>query len=577
MASSSFAVRAGRAFVELFANDTALTRTLDRAQARVKAWAGAIGGIGAKAGAAGGSVLAPLGKALFDALGKGSDIKAIATRFQQGTGSVSELAGAFEFAGVGVQEFGDVVGGLEGKIIAAADANGELVDGLRGFGLRGRELIGLSLDKQLERIFNALGSIEASDFDLANQAEQLFGSSGARLVPYLKEGVEGLKRLKAEAHKSGAVMPVEDIERAATATRAWNAITVEVANSIVAVGSALLPTTDQTKDITERIRDAFAAGREWVAENKNLIIAAAALGAGLVGLGATLVVAKVAFAALAGGVGLVSAAFTLLLSPVGLAAAALAGVAAWFITCTDDGKAFASEVGAAFSGMGETFRETWGGIVDAVKAGDLPRAFEILGAGVKALWRELLLTLKRGWNSFVKGLTDVIKNNPMLMPVIGAAIGTAVGGPVGTAVGLAAGTGLNFVDFEKHLSADLGAAADDLKAAKDELRGLLAGRGGRPGAGGPDELGDQVRAAMKAERERFEKYGQQIREQVGSAQALGDRQKGIFSGPVAQQLAVGDKVATRQLAVQQNIDRGVQQVAKGVDALGKNVAVFGRK
>lgn len=53
---------------------------------------------------------------------------------------------------------------------------------------------------------------------------------------------------------------------------------------------------------------------------------------------------------------------------------------------------------------------------------------------------------------------------------------TAAGGLLGTAAGLAAGVGLNFVDFDKHLS------AEGVRAAKQELAALLGGSHAAAGA-----------------------------------------------------------------------------------------------
>lgn len=558
---SSRAIRAGRAFVELFASDTALTRTLDAAAGKVRKFASTVGGIGLKAGAAGGAVLAPLGKALFDAMGQAGEVKRIALQYGQTTEAVAALAGAFGTAGSDMAEFSGVLDGLAAKVKAAADAGGLLDEQLVSLG-RARDFEKLSLPKQFDSLAAALGRIPDAAHRAA-KAQEWFGAAGAKLLPFLKDGTAGLARLKAEADRSGSIFSTEEIDRSYDATRALNMVWVELKNTIVAVGAALLPTTDQTKDVTQRVREAFAEARSWVAENKNLIIAAAEGGAALVGLGVSLAALKVALVAVATGIGAVGAVFTLILSPVGLVAAAIAGVIALFVTCTAGGKTVAKEVGGAFVGMGQTFRDTLGGIVEAVKAGDLERAFSILGAGVKALWRELLLTLKKGWNAFVGGLTETIKNNPMLLPVIGAAVGTAAGGPIGTAAGLAAGVGLNFVDFEKHLSTDLTDAAEGVRAAKQELAALLAGKPN--GRGGNFDA--QIKAGLDADKKRFEEYAAKLEEGQQAVLNLGNRQKGIFSGPVQQQLGIGDQVAKRQLDVAVAQAKDVKVIAKNQEAM----------
>ncbi|MCE9562887.1 MAG: hypothetical protein K8U57_12655 [Planctomycetes bacterium] len=558
--AGSQGVRAGRAFVELFANDNALVRTLEKAGSKLKSF-------GVQSAAVGGAIGAPLAKSFSDALNKGAEIKNLSIQFGETTSSVSTLAGAFNVAGANLENFGGSIDGLKSKIKAAADGNGELVEGLRG--LRGRDLINMSLEKQLDTIAERFKDIKLAT-DQTAVAQDLFGASAAKLLPYLREGAAGLAKLKAEGKKAGEIMSDEDIERSYTASKALNLVWVELKNTVVALGASLLPTRGQTKSVTDAIREAFQNTRAWIAENRNFIIAAAGAAAGLIGLAGAAVGVKLALTAvttLVSGIGL---ALGLLLSPVGLVTIAVVGIGTAFLTCTETGRKMTSALGEAFAGMKESFGVAWGGIRDAIKAGDIEGAMQIAGAGIKAIWRELLLGLRKGWNDFVKWMVSIIKDNPMLLPVIGAAVGTAVGGPIGAVAGLAAGTGANFIDFEKHLSADLEAANASVKEAKDELRALVMGRGNK-GAAGDQGIID----GAAADAARLKAY-EQIKDAGKKLPELFDHSKGVFSGPIGQQLGLGDKIAQRQLDVQQNMDKGIQQVVKGVNDLGKNKAVFGR-
>ncbi len=554
MAGSS-AVRAGRAFVELFANDNALYRALDKAGARLKSW-------GTQSAAVGIALAAPLGKAFSDSLTKGADIKKIALQFGEDTGAVSRLAGAFSVAGAGIDEFGSSLEGIKGRIKAAADGNTELVEGLRGLG--GRALIGLPVEKQLDTIADRFKDIKLAS-DQAAVAQDLFGGAGARLLPYLREGAAGLAKLKAEGAKAGEIMSAEDIERSYEASKALNLIWVELKNTVVELGSALLPTRDQTKELTQYIREGFAAARAWIIENRNLVIAAAGAAGGLIALGAGFIGVNFAITTGLGLIGAMGAALGVVLSPIGLLTAGIVGLGAAFVTQTAEGKKLGAELGQTFTSMKQTFSETWAGITNAIKAGDIEGAFKIAGAGIKTIWRELLLTLRKGWNDFVKWMVGIIRDNPALLPIIGAAAGTVIAGPVGALAGLAAGTGANFIDFEKHLSSDLQAAEQGLKAAKDELRAILGARGQGAPAKEP-----------QTEEDRFKSYfgdgGDFDPKEIMSG--ILDKQKGVFSGPVGQQLGIGSDVAKRQLDAQIGIKNGVDKVAAGVIDLGKNKLVF---
>ncbi len=566
-------IRAGQAFVELALNDSKFSRALDDAKGKLRGFAGAMGSIGAKSAGAGAALTAPLGKALSDAIGKGAQIKKIAQQYGESTDTISSLAGAFSIAGSDMDTFAGSLDGLKEKIKAAADGNTELVEGLRGLG--GRALIEMPLEKQLEVIADKIKSIK-KESDRASVVNGLFGGAGPGLQKHLKEGAAGLAALRAEGKKAGEVMSADDIERSAEASKALNLIWIELKNTVVALGSALLPTTGETKSLTDTVREAFAAARAWIAENKNLIIAVAGIGVGLVAAG----VAFVAFKALIlAGLAVISGGFTalgLLLSPAGLVLAGIAGAATAFLTLTDTGKSMTSTLGEGFRGMGATFSESWGTIVDLVKAGDFQGAFKVAGAGIKAIWAELMVTLRKGWNEFMKGLVDTLRNNPWILPLIGGLVGGATAGPGGAIAGAAAGLGAAagievFADkIVNAIQLDTKAADQRAKEAKNELHALIQGKRG--------ELNEK--AALEgeaADKARMESYGKGSWKGVGDAAVSAfDKQKGVFSGPIGQQLGVGDQIGKRQLDVMKDMKVGQKEMITAVINLGKNVAMFGR-
>lgn len=576
---SSKAVRAGRAFVELFAEDNKLYRTLDKAAARLKSYGQTAISIGAKAAAAGGGALAPLGKAFSDAMGKGADIKQLANRFGETTESVSALAAAFQFAGSDMDEFGSSMDGLKGKIKAAADANSFFDEQMRSAGT-GRALEKLPLEKQLETLTEALQRIP-DDTQRAIKAQEWFGEAGRKMVPYLKKGGGGLAKMKEEGLAAGGGMSAENIERSATASKALNTVWVEMKNTVVALGTSLLPTTDQTKDLTDRIREAFSETRKWISENKNLITGIAQLAAGLaaggvalIAVGSALKVVAPIVGAVISGVKLLASGMTLLMNPIGLVAIAVAGLTALFLTQSETGRKIASDLGEAFKGIGQTFSETFGGVVKAIKAGDMEGAFKILGAGIKTVWSQVMLALRKGWNDFMTWTIDSLRANPWILPLIGGVVGGLTAGPAGALAGAGAGllgaAGLELLadDIKKGLTADVQGAQQRVNQNKAELRNLLAKQ---PAVDSGAQLdGEAVDAArLKAYRDK-----EKIKDQVNNLPVLADRQKGVFAGPIGQQLGIGDKIAQRQLDVQQNMDKGIQQVAKGVLDLGKNKLAF---
>jgi hypothetical protein len=87
-------------------------------------------------------------------------------------------------------------------------------------------------------------------------------------------------------------------------------------------------------------------------------------------------------------------------------------VAAWALW-TESGQKAVGAVSDLFGNLKETFGQTWGGIVNALKAGDLALASEIAFAGVQVAWEEILLAMAKVWDqwsqSIVNSFTDAMR------------------------------------------------------------------------------------------------------------------------------------------------------------------------
>lgn len=561
MAGASGAIRAGRAFVELFVENNKFYKALDQASARLKATGGMWTKIGAGMGVAGAAVGAPMLKALGDAAARGSDIQTLADRFGLATQSVSALAYAFESSGASFDEFSGSLDGLGAKLASAADGNDEL---FRRLNLNARALIDLPLDQQLEHIADAFAKI-TNPIDRANISQELFGASGHKLLPVLQKGAAGIRDLKKEAGELGHVLDPETAKRGQDTMKGLNATWLAFKSVLLEVGSALLPTTEEIREFVATARRVAAGIRDWVKENKSVIVTVALVAAGLVAGGAALA----AFGAIASGAGAaigavvlvlkaVAATVFLLLNPVGLAVAAIVLLGSQ----TEAAGHVLDHFRELLGGVKEVAIETFSGIAAALKKGDLEGAMKIAGAGITAIWAEVMLSLRKGWNDFVKWMVGFLKNNPWVLPAIGAAIGFAVGGPGGALAGAAAG-GLGALAIHEFgdeivngLSIDLTDATRKVKEARAELKALVA-KAKEPGAGGPGAAGDG-----KGE---YVPGGPRVEQPPPLYGAV----KGVFSGPISQQLAYGDQLQKRQL----DELKGIKGAALGIIAAIQNMPV----
>ena len=271
MGVGSGAIRAGRAFVELFADDTKLTRALTAAAGRLKQFGLSTAKVGAGVGGMGAAALAPITASFKEAVENGRDIGRIADRFKLSTESVSGLAYAFESVGASLDEFGGTLDGIGAKIAAAADGGDET---FRRLGLNARALINLPVDKQLELLADRFTQIK-NPIDRANIAQEMFGSAGLKLLPILEKGAAGFSELRGEAEDTGAIVSGEQAKQAQQIWANYTAVLRSVKYALLEVGKALLPQASDIKEVAGQIRVVSRGLGQWIRDNKGLVLAVA--------------------------------------------------------------------------------------------------------------------------------------------------------------------------------------------------------------------------------------------------------------------------------------------------------------
>lgn len=163
--------------------------------------------------------------------------------------------------------------------------------------------------------------------------------------------------------------------------------------------------------VTHFITKATGAIADWVRENRSLVVIAAASVLAIGAIGASLVLIGVAaqaaafvlggFAAILAGIKIalaaVATAVGALLSPIGLVVAAIVGLGAAALVST-------GVIGEAIDWLGEQFQRLRDrvntvvqGITDALAAGDVALAAEILWLSLKLIWQKGVAALNSVW------------------------------------------------------------------------------------------------------------------------------------------------------------------------------------
>ena len=405
MAAAS-GIRAGAAYVELCVKNNRLVKGLDAAAAKLKAFGASITALGTRIAGLGVALALPfLGAAKLFA-GMGDDMAKMSARTGVAVEALSELRYAHERSGAGAEDLEKGLRTMNRTIIEAARGSASARQNLNRLGLTIADLNGLSPDQQFELIADRLSRIR-NPANRATIAMEVFGRSGARLLPMLSAGADGIQELRQEANRLGLTMSTEDAQAAEALTDAWTNLTASVKRVAFMVGAALAPTL---KDIADWITRVAANLGSWINENREVITVIAAVIAGIIGVGAALMIlgpiisaiglVTFAISAAAIAVKLLGVAIAFLLSPIGLVIVAVGGIAAAVLFATDEGNQALEFLGEGFEQLLGVAGTAWQGIQDAIAAGDLAGAMEVAWLGIQVVWETGIAALTAAWRSF---------------------------------------------------------------------------------------------------------------------------------------------------------------------------------
>jgi len=210
-----------------------------------------------------------------------------------------------------------------------------------------------------------------------------------------------LAEARAEAKRLGVVMSTEDARAAATFNDALDRMWASLRSLVVTVGAALSPLLTE---IADKIVSLVGSFRDWLAENKGLVISILKIGAIVLGAGAAFVALGSILSALGTAFGVfasvVSAALSFILSPIGLVIAAIVGIGGYILWATGAGGEALSWLGERFGDLKSFAVESFQGIKDALAAGDVALAARILWLSLQVVWHAGINKLKGWWLGF---------------------------------------------------------------------------------------------------------------------------------------------------------------------------------
>lgn len=439
---SSGAIRAGRAYVSIGADDAGIVAALSRLKKRFTALNSQLRAMSIGAGAIGAGILTPLLALTRGAINAGSAFKDMSERLGGTTEELSAMAYGLELGGGSVEDLETGLKKMQQHLAASGGGGG-------------------SLTEQIGAFANEIAAMKDPAKQTA-RAIEIFGRGGLKLLPFLKQGSAGMKALMDQAARDGGVFSAEQTDAADRAGDVLSRVYTVIKSIGREVGMSLLPASDAAEEFAENFAGFGAGVRDFVARNAGIIKIVAGVGAGLMALS----VAGLAASGMFSGLMVVVTAIGTLLSPAGLIVAGVAALSAGLVIAARDSTT-----------LGDSFGTTFEGIKDALSGGDLELAARIGFAGLSVEWTKVINEMTAEWRNF----QDLLSMDPKKSKTVGTA-GFAASTLLNPATAARSGIFQSiWEDFQLSLGRNVTMTGNDtLRGALDELnandRGINADR-----------------------------------------------------------------------------------------------------
>lgn len=410
-------IQAGKAFFLVEVKDR-LQAGLKAAAAKLRAFGAVAAGMGAALMGASSAIAAPLAAAVNQFIGVGDQLDKMAARTGISVEALSQLKYAAGASGTSLETLEGSVRKMQKGVDDLQSGNQTAIANFGRLGLTMADLAGQSPDKQFEIVADRIAAIE-DPAQRAAAAMDIFGKSGAELLPLMAGGAAGIQDLRRQAEQLGLTLSTEDASAAAKLGDTLDALRQVISGMITQIGAALAPVVTE---VAGRILAVAVSVGRWIRENRELAVTAAkvaavigAVGAGLVALGAAGAMGAMVLTGLASIGGMIATIFGgvvavlgAIVSPLGLLVAGVAAAAVWFFRFTEAGRSMVSVVGTQLAALFAFVKDVFGGIVDAIMSGDLALAGRIAMLGLEVAWRTGLGTLQNVLRSALGSMGDAL-------------------------------------------------------------------------------------------------------------------------------------------------------------------------
>ena len=397
-------VKAGEAYVELGVRDK-LDAGLKAAAAKMNAVGKKFATSGAAISGVGAAITGSLAAVTASFASAGDSIDKASKRTGVSAEAFSQMVFAAEQSGAGAAQLEKAFFGLSRSMEGLSRNQGAVVAAYKAIGLSQKDMEGLSPEQAMLKTADALSKIEDAGLRGA-YAQQIFGRSGRELMPMLLEGADGIQALMKEADALGRTMSGKDAVAAAEYVDAMNRLKSVVVGVKNQIGAALAPAMTELGNTFVAISKPV---REFISQNREMILFVALGGAALLSLGAAITTAGFAFMGIGAALGAVASAIAFIVSPVGIAIAAIAALGTAVFKYTDYGAKAVQFFIDTFEPLGTVISDTFATVQNALATGDLNAAFDAIADGLEFTWLSIVDSMKDYWRGFMDYFFEISK------------------------------------------------------------------------------------------------------------------------------------------------------------------------
>ncbi len=258
--------------VRLEAQSAQFQSELQKANRRLESWEGGVRKtLGQVRGLFGAIIPVSFGVALAgtirNAVAFGDELDRMATKAGIGGGAMSELAYAAKLADVETSGLSIGLRKMQELVSQAGTGAKSATKVFQQLGLSLASIKRLSADEQLEAFADRLSSIK-DPADRARFAVEIFGRSGADLLPLFEKGARGIREAREEAVKLGAALTDDGVKALAATDEQVKRLKFQFSGLATTLTSQVAPALS---NFLESINLAFAAGDTRIAKLRNQI------------------------------------------------------------------------------------------------------------------------------------------------------------------------------------------------------------------------------------------------------------------------------------------------------------------